>query len=117
MGKGENFEFSPNEAAKKLQDWITLMSNQNNDCLDELQEDSKITKEEVNKEEYVDEIKISYASEYMIDISLIQKANEKSILCLKDKYILVEMSFVSLPNSLFELIFKLFFELVFEFKI
>ena len=42
MGKGENFELSPNEAAKKLQDWITLMSNQNNGCLDELQEDSKI---------------------------------------------------------------------------
>ena len=50
---------------------------------------------------------INYASEYMIDDSLIEKASKKQLLCLKDNYILIEMSFFSAPINLYETIFNL----------
>ena len=53
------------------------------------------------------EILIDYASEYMIDISLIKKAEEKSLLCLKENFVLVEMSFLSMPNNFYEIIFQI----------
>ena len=53
------------------------------------------------------EIEIDYASEYMIDGSLLKQIEEKSLLTLKDKYVLIEMSFISAPNHLHELIFQL----------
>ena len=52
-------------------------------------------------------IEISYASEYMLDNSLITKVRNKNILCLKDNYILVEMSYISAPNNLYEIIFEI----------
>ena len=53
------------------------------------------------------EVKIDYASEYLIDESLIKMAESKSLLTLKDNFVLVEMSFLNPPNNLFDIIFKL----------
>ncbi len=54
-----------------------------------------------------DKIKLSYASEYMLDQQVIKKSEEKTLLALKDNFVLVEMSFFSEPNNLFEIIFKM----------
>tara|TARA_Y100001934_G_C12354823_1_gene777526 strand:+ start:1536 stop:2261 length:726 start_codon:yes stop_codon:yes gene_type:complete len=53
------------------------------------------------------DIEIGYASEYMIDGSLLKRIEENSLLTLKEKYVLVEMSFISAPIDLYEIIFKL----------
>ena len=52
-------------------------------------------------------IEIQYASEYMIDETLIEKIDKKKLLCLQKNYVLVEMSFFSAPINLYEVIFKL----------
>ena len=62
---------------------------------------------QINKEEYVDGIKISYASEYLIDNSLIKKAQKKSLLCLKDNLVLLETSFMGATIDIFDIIFEL----------
>ena len=53
------------------------------------------------------DINIGYASEYMIDRSIIKKAEEKKLLCIKDNYVLIEMSFMNKPNHLYETIFHI----------
>ena len=53
------------------------------------------------------DINISYASEYMIDQSLIKKIENKSLLTLAENYVLIEMSYISPPKNLFEIIFEL----------
>ena len=50
---------------------------------------------------------ISYSSEYFIDDYIISMAEKKSLLCLKDNYILVEIGFISIPNIFYEVIFQL----------
>ena len=60
----------------------------------------------LRKELNVD-VKINYASEYMLDKQLIEKAEEKKLLCIKKNYILVEMSYVSPPKYLHDILFKL----------
>ena len=50
---------------------------------------------------------ISFASEYMIEQSLIKKIETKSLLTLKENYVLIEMSYISPPKNLFEVIFNL----------
>lgn len=52
-------------------------------------------------------IELEFASEYMIDSSLIKKANEKSFLTMKNNYVLVEMSFISKPINLYEILFSI----------
>ena len=52
-------------------------------------------------------IDIEYASEYMLGFYLIEKAQNKSVLCLKDNHVLVEMSYISPPLKLYEIIFEL----------
>ena len=52
-------------------------------------------------------INIGYASEYMICESLIKKAQEKQLLCLKDNFVLIEMSYISEPIGLFEIIYEI----------
>ena len=52
-------------------------------------------------------IAISYASEYMLDNSIFEKIRSKSLLCLKNNYVLVEMSYISPPINLYEIIFEL----------
>lgn len=54
-----------------------------------------------------EEVEIEYASEYMIDRSILKRIEEKSLLTLKDNYVLVEMSFISSPIDLYEIIFQL----------
>ena len=53
------------------------------------------------------DIKIEYGSEYMIDNLLIKKAKNKELLCLKDNYVLVEMSFISKPIGLYEILYEI----------
>ena len=53
------------------------------------------------------DINISFASEYMIEQSLIKKIETKSLLTLKENYVLIEMSYISPPKNLFEVIFEL----------
>ena len=53
------------------------------------------------------DIDLCYSSEYMIDKYLIKKAENKTILTLKEDYVLVEMSFNSEPLNLYEIIFNL----------
>ena len=54
-----------------------------------------------------DEIIISYSSEYMLDHTLAERIEKKTILPLKDNYILIEMSFLSEIMNLEEMIFKI----------
>lgn len=53
------------------------------------------------------EIKLSYASEYMLEDSIIEKAKNKTLLCIKENYLLVEMSYISAPINLHEIIYEL----------
>ena len=60
----------------------------------------------LNKEK-LGNIKISYASEYLINKKLVEMSEEKNLLCLKDNYLLVEMSYLSKPINLYDILFKL----------
>tara|TARA_Y100000766_G_C18861751_1_gene583601 strand:+ start:182 stop:931 length:750 start_codon:yes stop_codon:yes gene_type:complete len=53
------------------------------------------------------DIKISYASEYMLDLSIMERIEDKSLLTLKENYVLVEMSYISSPSKLYDIIFKM----------
>ena len=53
------------------------------------------------------DVYISFASEYLIDSTLIKKAEKKSLLCLKDNLVLLETSFMGATNDLFDIIFEL----------
>jgi len=53
------------------------------------------------------EIDIGYASEYMLNNSLLDKLASQSILCLKENYILIEMSYIAPPINLYEIIFEI----------
>ena len=50
---------------------------------------------------------IGFASEYMLDNTIIERAQNKKLLCLKDNYVLVEMSFISEPLGLYEIIYEI----------
>ena len=52
-------------------------------------------------------IEVSYASEYMADISILDKIKNKEILTIKNKYILIETGFNSKPTNLRDLIFEI----------
>ena len=52
-------------------------------------------------------IELDFASEYMLDNSIIDKAINKNLLCIKDNYVLVEMSFISYNKNVHEILFKL----------
>lgn len=47
------------------------------------------------------------ASEYMLDHSLLKRLQEEELLCLKDRYLLVEMSYLEPPAGLHEILFEL----------
>ena len=59
------------------------------------------------KMEEIDGVEIDYASEYMIEPQLISKAEKKKLLTLKKNYVLTEMSFISPPRDLYEILFKI----------
>ncbi|MDP5199126.1 tyrosine-protein phosphatase [Flavobacterium sp. DG2-3] len=48
-----------------------------------------------------------YASEYMLDISLIERVQNEELLCVWNNYILVEISHGDYPVNLFEMLFEL----------
>ena len=73
--------------------------NNTNNSIQKAYEKVKISK--------LDEIEICFASEYMIEKSVIEKAKNKSLLCIKDNYVLVEMSFISEPYGLYEIIYEI----------
>tara|TARA_B100002051_G_C16734383_1_gene640249 strand:+ start:601 stop:1338 length:738 start_codon:yes stop_codon:yes gene_type:complete len=52
-------------------------------------------------------INLSYASEYFLDEHFSKKCNENSLLTLSENYVLVETSFISAPNNLYDLIFQM----------
>ncbi|OUU29290.1 MAG: hypothetical protein CBB97_02690 [Candidatus Endolissoclinum sp. TMED37] len=59
------------------------------------------------KKDIDDNIVIDYASEYFLEYSLIEKSERKTLLTLKENYVLVEMGFISEPIDLFDIIFNL----------
>lgn len=52
-------------------------------------------------------INIGYASEYLIDVTVVDKAKKKSLITLKDNLVLIEMSFAGPPTDLLEMIFQI----------
>ena len=73
---------------------------------DNTNESIKKSFNKLNKKKPKD-LEIKYASEYMLDKSIIEKARNKNLLCIKDNYVLVEMSFISEPVGLYEIIYEL----------
>ena len=53
------------------------------------------------------QIEIGYASEYMLDNTLINKAKDKNLLCIKDNFVLVEMSYINKPINLYEILYEI----------
>ena len=53
------------------------------------------------------EVDLYYASEYLVDKSLIRKMENKELICLKESYLLVETNFMALSDGFFEIIFEL----------
>lgn len=53
------------------------------------------------------EVHLGFASEYLLSKSIIPRAETNSLLCLKDRYLLVEMSYLNPPLGLFDIIFEL----------
>ncbi len=51
--------------------------------------------------------KINYASEYLLDKNIVEKVRNNDLLCLKEKYVLVEMSYLAPPINLYEILFEL----------
>lgn len=49
----------------------------------------------------------SVASEYMMDETLLRRMQQEALLPLKDAHVLVEMSYISPPMQLFDIIFEL----------
>ena len=59
------------------------------------------------KDNLDEEIKLDYASEYMLDNEIFYSAKNKKLLCLKRNHVLVEMSYLSPPTNLYEIIYEL----------
>ena len=53
------------------------------------------------------EIDVFYASEYMLDYSLIKKCKDKKILTIDDKHVLIEFNFIGLPKGYHEILFEI----------
>tara|TARA_A100001015_G_scaffold84282_1_gene93603 strand:- start:863 stop:1594 length:732 start_codon:yes stop_codon:yes gene_type:complete len=51
--------------------------------------------------------KIKVASEYLLDNFFYENISKKNFLCLKDNYLLVELSYYQPPVNLFEILFEL----------
>jgi len=54
-----------------------------------------------------DEPKISYSSEYLIESSFLDKIQTQDLLCLRENYVLVELSYFQPPLNLYEILFEL----------
>ncbi len=54
-----------------------------------------------------DDLDLSFGTEYMIEKSLIEKSRNKKLICIKDNYVLIEMSYISEPIGLYEIIYEI----------
>ena len=52
-------------------------------------------------------ISLGYATEYLLDNSIIKKSRDRKLLCIKSNYVLVEMSYISEPLGLYDIIFEI----------
>ncbi|MFB9056425.1 tyrosine-protein phosphatase [Mariniflexile ostreae] len=52
-------------------------------------------------------VELGFASEYLISKPLIKSAEENTLLCIKDRFVLVEMSYLNPPLGLFDILFQL----------
>tara|TARA_Y100001954_G_C15807057_1_gene603217 strand:- start:1743 stop:2471 length:729 start_codon:yes stop_codon:yes gene_type:complete len=52
-------------------------------------------------------IEISFATEYMIEFDLVKKSDEKSLLTLDNKHVLLEFGFYNTPNNFHEILFSM----------
>lgn len=50
---------------------------------------------------------LRYASEYLLDNSFLERMQKAPLLCLKDRMVLVELSYFQAPINLFEILFEL----------
>lgn len=50
---------------------------------------------------------IEFASEYMADVSILDKIKKEEILTIGNKFILMETGFQTMPNHLFDLVFEI----------
>ncbi len=55
----------------------------------------------------IKDIELDYGTEYMLEKSIISKSRDKNLLCFKDNYVLIEMSFISEPIGLADIIFEI----------
>lgn len=62
------------------------------------------TKEALDKNE---SYPLQVAAEYLMDESFLKKVQQEKLLCLKDKYVLVEMSYLNPPINLYDILFEL----------
>ena len=56
---------------------------------------------------YDNNITVQYAAEYMIDHTLMKKIENKSLLSIKNKYVLLEMSYIAESPNIHQIIFNL----------
>lgn len=62
---------------------------------------------EAVKMEMNDAFITGYASEYMLDMTLMERIDKENLLCIKDRYVLIELPLLSRPLNLFEMLFEL----------
>ena len=54
-----------------------------------------------------DHFKIDYASEYLLQNEIIDKAKNKLLLTLKENYVLLELRYLSAPINIIEILFQI----------
>lgn len=112
------------DGAKTLEDSLVLIKKmhsygiQNIICTPHIMEGvwentPKIILEQLSKlqihlnENGLQNIKINAAAEYMLDANFSNILKSKTLLTLKDQYLLVEMSYLNAPYNLYELLFDI----------
>ncbi len=56
---------------------------------------------------YSGNIEIKFAAEYILDNYMIKEADKKNLMCINDNYVLVEMSYISAPINLYNILFSI----------
>ena len=70
-------------------------------------EDIKKSYESLKNKLEVGQSDISFASEYLLDSTFLEKIQSQKLLCLKDNYVLIELSYLQAPVNLYEILFEL----------
>ncbi len=74
---------------------------------DNSSEDIKKSYESLKNKLESEQSDINFASEYLVDSTFLEKIQSQKLLCLKDNYVLVELSYLQAPVNLFEILFEL----------